>query len=200
MSPKPKTDVLNYIKKLRKYAEKHPELVIGTVGLLGGLLAFFWSNSRLLFWASLSFLPVIILISLLWREKEPPQKKWAWFFNVGENNQHGGSWQTCREYGFLSAGGGPKWRDYVQRLSVGDPVYAYVSKAGYVGFGKVSEEAIRIKDFSVGHENIPLLSPGILPEELREQLKAASDDSEYSDWVVRVKWYKQDLFKRGCVS
>lgn len=117
-------------------------------------------------------------------------KDWAWFFNVGENNQHGGSWQACREYGFLSAGGGVRWQNAAKKLSLGDPVYAYVSHAGYVGYGEVVEEAVPIKHFGVGAERKPLLSVGILPDDIREVLTKASEVPDYTDWTVRVRWHK----------
>ncbi len=56
-----------------------------------------------------------------------------WHFNTGAHE--GRSWDDERRYGFLSAGGGRKWRDEISRLSVGDKVYAYINGAGYCGGG-----------------------------------------------------------------
>jgi hypothetical protein len=185
---------LNSFRRFWQYAEEHPTLVLGTIGSVGAVLLFFWDNLRLFFWIILVCAAVAVLGLLVRGATIDPlvvhPLEWAWFFNVGENNQHGGSWQACREHGFLSAGGGPKWQKDVKALSVGDPVYAYVSAKGYVGFGKVIEAAVPIKNFTIGAGKKSLLSSSILPEDLRKQLESASDAPDYSDYVVRIAWHK----------
>lgn len=197
------------ISSFRKYSEEHTTLVLGTIfgtlSAIGAVLVFLWDNLRPLFWLLSIFIAVLVLFSLVWcllpQPKQPTieskkntrtrtEKDWAWLFNVGENNQHVGSWEVCRKYGFLSAGGGSQYQDDAKKLSVGDPVYAYVTKVGYVGFGEVLEEAVPIREFAIGSEKRPLLSAGVLPEYVQRKLESDSDHPTNSDWVVRVRWHK----------
>ena len=105
-----------------------------------------------------------------------------WFVNVGEGPHR--NWDDCTKYGFLSAGWGSKFSDPMKKLKVGDKVFAYMKGHGYVGFGKVLQEAVMAKDFKVdGHPllDLPLVQPGI---------KGQADNPELSDWVVGVQWSK----------
>jgi hypothetical protein len=108
-----------------------------------------------------------------------------WFVNVGEGAHR--NWDDCRKYGFLSAGWGSKFSDQMKRLQVDAKVFAYMNKRGYVGFGKVTQEAVMVRDFKV-NDGRPLLDlsndlqqPGILEQ---------ADNPELSDWVVGIQWAK----------
>lgn len=73
----------------------------------------------------------------------------VYYFNVGEDSDHR-RWEDCRRLGFLSAGGGVRWRDQVLDISPGDVLVAYLKKHGFVGVGKVTHRArpygdVRIK-------------------------------------------------------
>lgn len=61
-----------------------------------------------------------------------------WFMYVGEDAGDGRSWEDCRRYGFLSAGGTEQYQQYARTLRVGDRVFAYLSGHGYVGVGEVN--------------------------------------------------------------
>ncbi|MBU4270620.1 MAG: DUF91 domain-containing protein [Planctomycetes bacterium] len=105
-----------------------------------------------------------------------------WFVNVGDGEYR--SWDDCKKYGFLSAGGGSKFSDQMKRLQVDAKVFAYISKRGYVGFGRVSQEAVMARDFVVdGNRLLDLVQP-----ELKMNVNA--DNPELSDWVVGVQWEK----------
>ena len=71
----------------------------------------------------------------------PPRAAWTGYFyvNVGEGEHR--SWDDCRRYGFVAAGGGRKWSDRLQKLQPGNNIYAYQKKSGYVGLGEVVAKA-----------------------------------------------------------
>ena len=56
---------------------------------------------------------------------------------------------TAGGLGYIAAGGGPKWSGALKRLKPGDRVFAYVSKAGYVGYGTVSRAAAPVHLFTL---------------------------------------------------
>lgn len=103
-----------------------------------------------------------------------------YYVNVG----HGGTrkWEDCREYGFLSAGGGPRFRDQITGINPGDVVVAYVKGRGYVGVGKVKSPAVRYLDYRVDGYSLDELDL-----ESREMAKGA-DDPDKSEYVLSVKW------------
>lgn len=62
-----------------------------------------------------------------------------YYVNVGEGETR--NWADCRRFGFLAAGGDPKWSDPIRGLEQGDVVVAYLKGAGYVGVGVVRSPA-----------------------------------------------------------
>jgi hypothetical protein len=73
---------------------------------------------------------------------------WSGFYfaNVGMDLSNtpetdGRHWKNCSQLGYLAAGGAPRWSNRIRKLKVGDRIFAYVSKAGYVGAGTVVREA-----------------------------------------------------------
>lgn len=78
-----------------------------------------------------------------------------WFVNVGEGEHS--NWDDNRKYGYLGAGQGGWYSGALERLSLDDEVFAYMKGRGYVGYGKVTQEATMIRDFVVEEEDKPLL-------------------------------------------
>jgi hypothetical protein len=111
----------------------------------------------------------------------PIQRQWdgeSWFFNIGEP---GYSWDDCRNYGFICAGGAKRYRDLMKRFEVDHVIYAYVSKSGYVGIGKIKKAAVPFRD--------AILADGSM---LRGLSLAGrynnSNDDETCDWIALVDW------------
>ena len=117
---------------------------------------------------------------------DPVNLDWEndWFVNVGEGVHR--TWDDCVKYGFISAGQGRVYSQALMNLKVGSKIYAYISGLGYVGIGKVTKKAVPIKDFTIGQENISLLSMDLKAEKPAEN----SDNLELSEWVVGVDWLK----------
>lgn len=104
-----------------------------------------------------------------------------YFVNVGEGEHR--NWEDNREYGFISAGQGEWYSSALQRLSVGDEVFAYMKGRGYVGYGRVTQEATMIKDFVIEGGELLLEQPLEAPNPQDHK-----DDPELSEWVVDVEW------------
>lgn len=104
------------------------------------------------------------------------------FANCGEGEHR--SWEDMRRYGFIAAGQGAKYSKYMQKLREGDLIYAYRSGHGYVGFGRVTSEAVMVRDFLVNDARIldlPLNQPN-----MNENMA----DPEMSEYLVGVDWLK----------
>lgn len=109
-----------------------------------------------------------------------------WFMNTGDGSNEGRSWEDCKKYGFMLAGGGKKWMDDARKLKVGDKIFAYLSGHGYVGLGEVTAEAIPFKGFVPQGQSKPLPQ---LPLTAEYQQERMSDPEEW-DLCVAVKWTK----------
>jgi hypothetical protein len=109
-----------------------------------------------------------------------------WHVNVGVHaDEHiGRNWEDPRQFGFLSAGQGPQWRDAIKNLSVGDKVFAYLNGHGYVGAGTVVSAAVPAREFVSPIYNkplheLPLLSQGWFVN---------CDDADNAEYVVGIDW------------
>jgi hypothetical protein len=108
-----------------------------------------------------------------------------WFVNVGEGAHR--NWDDNRAYGFISAGGGAKYSNFLKRLKIGDKIFAYMTKLGYVGFGEVTREAVMIRDFLVDEEG----SKSLLDLPLKAIHAGVNSASpELSEWAIGVKWIR----------
>ncbi|MEM6260406.1 MAG: hypothetical protein AAGI37_19190 [Planctomycetota bacterium] len=108
------------------------------------------------------------------------------FFNVGEDKQGQRKWEDCMKYGFLQAGGAPRYRDMIRRLNRGDRVLAYLKGHGYVGSGTVDGPAKPLRDFVVASEGKRLLDLPITSTPLADRL----EDDELGEYCVPVAWTK----------
>lgn len=105
-----------------------------------------------------------------------------WYANVGEGKSR--TWADMRKFGFLAAGNGKVYSLRLEQLSVGDPVYAYQKKAGYVGYGKVTSVSVTAKNFEVNGTpllELPLVQPNLAHDK---------DDPDIAEYVVGVEWLK----------
>ena len=105
-----------------------------------------------------------------------------WYANVGDGSRR--SWEDMRKYGVLSAGNGRVYSSRLDQLSVGEPVFAYQEKAGYVGYGTIIRPAMMARDFEVEGRSLlelPLTQPNLAHDK---------DDPELAEYVVGVEWHK----------
>lgn len=114
----------------------------------------------------------------------PDARSWNGEYYVNFEEGEHRSWADAREYGFVSAGGGPRFQSFMERLRIGQVVWAYVPKAGYVGMGHVVSEAVHFSEFNVLVEgkDVPITEVAT---------KAINPfDVGYDQYFVGVKWQK----------
>jgi hypothetical protein len=113
---------------------------------------------------------------------DPTALEEYYYVNVGAGEHR--AWEDFRRYGFISAGGAPKYSKQLRRLHVGNAVFAYLKEHGYVGFGEVVSEAIPIRHFFI---------PGTLTRLSEVPLENAKvlhelDDPKRCEWAVGIRW------------
>jgi hypothetical protein len=121
-------------------------------------------------------------------EKSNQGKRAAWtgfyFVNTGIDFHNAREWELNTKYGYISAGGGPRWIKAIKKLSVGDKIFAYIKGSGYVGYGVVEESAVPVNEFRIGDR----LFIDDLPDDHLWKTWEVTDSS--GEWFVRVKWLK----------
>ena len=100
-----------------------------------------------------------------------------YYFNVGEGKHR--QWEDCRIMDFISAGQGVRWRDAICGFRKGDVFAAYLKGKGFVGIGRIKEEARMIREVFIGTQ--PLVA-------LRPFMADNCDSKELSEYVARVDW------------
>lgn len=108
-------------------------------------------------------------------------KNGLYYVNVGEGIHR--CWADCKYYGFLSAGQGKKYSNPLKTLKIGDIVAAYLSGHGYVGIGRVIEEAVRVNDFKINGQTLNRF-------DIKEPNIFENSDNEKSEFIVKVDWIK----------
>ena len=121
-------------------------------------------------------------------EKSNQGKRAAWtgyyFVNTGIDFHDSREWELNTKYGYISAGGGPRWISAIKKLSPGDKIFAYIKGSGYVGYGVVGDVAVPVNEFKVG-ESLFIES---LPEGHLWRTEEVTDTA--GEWFVRVNWMK----------
>jgi hypothetical protein len=119
------------------------------------------------------------------RGKEPWNGR-DFYAAIGEGPTR--SWEDCRRYGFISAGGGRWYSASLHQLAPGARVFACIPKRGYVGVGTVTESAVPVDEFAITEdgEEKPLLEADLKAPEMDRH----AGDPELSEYVVGVEWEK----------
>lgn len=102
-----------------------------------------------------------------------------YYYNIGGDEIR--NWDDYREYGIISAGQGPKWRDPMLNFKEGDVFVAYLKGKGFVGIGRIKTKAKMVNHIQIG--GIPLLSL-----KLRGKLGTNSSSVDDSEYVCLVEW------------
>jgi hypothetical protein len=103
-----------------------------------------------------------------------------YYFNVGEGKNR--NWDDYVQYGFVSAGQGPQWRDAILGFKGGDIIAAYLKRHGFVGVGRIKAGARMIREVQV--QGRPLLSAQLRCRMMHENC----EDPERSEYVCLVEW------------
>lgn len=112
-------------------------------------------------------------------------KSGVFYFNVGEGPHR--QWSDCKEFGFISAGQGVRWRDAIKGFNEGDVFAAYLKRRGFVGIGKIIQRARPIRDVKI--KNKPLIGYPLRCKRMTDNIDS-DDKCEYValvDWIVSVE-------------
>lgn len=120
-------------------------------------------------------------------------KNGLYYYNIGEGDHR--NWDDYVKYGFISAGQAPRFRDAMLSFEVGDVIAAYLPKCGYLGIGRITQQALPIKKVFIN--NTPLLSLPLMCQNMADNC----DSYENSEYVALVEWFttlarKDAKFKR----
>ena len=98
--------------------------------------------------------------------------------NVGDSGNWGRVWEDSKKYNFISAGHGKSFSDQIRGLKKKDIMAAYLNGSGYVGIGRVKEEAVPMSKFKYWGKLL-----------ISYELKGTDyfTDSEYG---IKVSWIK----------
>lgn len=109
------------------------------------------------------------------------------YVSLGEGETR--SWDDCRRFGFIGAGGGSFYIRTLHHLEIGSRVFANIPKTGFVGVGEVTDTVKPLHEFTVEQSGIevPILTANGLraPNIARHQ-----DDPEKCEHYVRINWLK----------
>jgi hypothetical protein len=105
------------------------------------------------------------------------------FFNTGDGSNPNRSWYDCKKYGFMIAGEGQEYQEHIRTLEKGDILFAYLSKAGYVGMGEVIGSPAPQGQFVPPGQTKPLIE---LPLSANTQWDRMHTDR--CDWCIPVRW------------
>jgi len=113
-----------------------------------------------------------------------------WYVAFGENDERGAgrSWADALKYGFVSAGGAPRYSNPIRNLPLGARVFVYVPGRGYVGVGTVTGAALPASEYeiSVNGEMEPLLSAETVGSYIHPDEDDDSRDNR--EWIAPVEW------------
>lgn len=107
-----------------------------------------------------------------------------YYYNVGEGPYSHRDWDDYVRFNFISAGQGLKWRDAMLGFNEGDVVVAYLKRHGFVGIGRIKQQAKTIKEVTI--KGKPLLSLPLQSQNMGDN----KDNPELCEYVALVDWIK----------
>jgi len=122
------------------------------------------------------------------RAVKKAQAPWSGYYYVTGGSEEDRPWADLRDYGFFSANGGQFYGKRLDQLSVGDKVFYYQKKNGYLGFGVVTSEKVAAADYILddGTRLIDTLPKRYLTDDL--------DDPDLCAYVVGIDWQQTVAF------
>jgi uncharacterized protein len=106
----------------------------------------------------------------------------VYYYNVGEGPHGHRNWDDYKEFGFISAGQGIRWRDAMIAFQKGDVVAAYLKNHGFVGIGVLTDLAKPIREVTI--KSKPLLSHNLRCQRMSDNIES----DELCEYVAPVKW------------
>jgi hypothetical protein len=124
------------------------------------------------------------------KRTQPPWNGIDFYVTFGEGETR--DWEDAREYGFVSAGGSPKYWKPLRSLVPGHRVFAYLPERGYAGVGWVTDTLKPSLEFTVTLENgdtVPVLEAPLRAPNARRW----ADDPDKAEYFVRVEWDEETV-------
>lgn len=90
-------------------------------------------------------------------------------------------WEFCRELGYVSAGGHPRYWRPLLKLNIGDRIWVYQKQAGYLGVGVVTHPAMPI-------DQVVLDDSSKLVDRLSRLDLNKSGEPEGYAYAIKVRW------------
>lgn len=124
------------------------------------------------------------------RHRKGKRAEWNgldWFVSFGDDGS-GRSWEDGRNFGFVSAGGGPWYSRSLKGLPIGARVNVHIPGRGYVAVGTTRAEAKPFVDSSVIVDGqwVRLADQGLAGS--YSHGGDGSDSPEREEYVVAVEW------------
>lgn len=116
----------------------------------------------------------------------------VYYVNIGEGDSR--DWDDCSKYGFLCAGGDPKWRDPLKKLVKDDIVVAYLKGKGYVGIGKVTSEIQKAINFKFEGKRLMEYESELIQPHIFDN----AENPDLAQYVVGVDWIKVRTKDNAC--
>jgi len=109
-------------------------------------------------------------------------EKGIYYYNVGDGDVR--CWEDYKEFGFISAGQGKRWKDAMLGFQPGDVIAAYLKGHGFVGIGQILQRASPVRDVVI--KGAPLLNLPLTRQELSKNV----DSDELCEFVATTKWHR----------
>jgi hypothetical protein len=119
-----------------------------------------------------------------------------YFFNCGDNGHNFRKWEDFKNYGFITAGGHPKYSDPIKSFEIGDIVCTYLSKHGYVGICRILSKAVLADEFKINGK--PIFD--IKTEGHYQKKTKVPENREFMcrlEWIVAADREKAFFMKRS---
>lgn len=119
------------------------------------------------------------------KKQRAPWNGEDWYVSFGEGVDR--NWDDARQYGYVSAGGGPWYTGTLKKLPTGGRVFVNLPGRGYVGVGIVTGKAVPARDFKVAvdGQEIPLVQAA---QHAPNLAVAADREDQETEWTVPVAW------------
>lgn len=116
------------------------------------------------------------------RAVKKAQAPWSGYFYITGGAEEDRPWEDMRRHGFFTASGKQFFTKRLDQLSIGDKVFYYQKKNGYLGYGLITAEKTAATDYVLadGRRLVEAVPKSYLTE--------FADDPDNCAYVVGVDW------------
>jgi hypothetical protein len=118
------------------------------------------------------------------RAVKKAQAPWSGYYYVTGGAEEDRPWEDMRQHGFFTASGKQFFTKRLDQLSIGDKVFYYQKKNGYLGYGLVTSEKVAATDFVLNNGQSLI---DVVP---KPYLTDGADDPDNCAYVVGIDWQK----------